>query len=106
MAEFVQPMLIGLLTLLLGIIGWFLRQKDEAQAKQIGMLFSKHDDDAKALAELKERIAREHYVKAELDARFQKLEDAFRDGFHELGAKIDRLADSMTSHLISRERGQ
>lgn len=85
--------------LMVGIIGWFLRQKDEAQAKQISALWLKHDEDAAALADLKERIAREHYVKAELDARFQRLEDAFRDGFNELGQKLDKLTDVMLQHI-------
>lgn len=85
--------------LLLGIIGFFLRQKDEAQGKQISALWLKHDEDAAALADLKERIAREHYVKAELDARFQRLEDAFRGGFNELGQKLDKLTDVMLQHI-------
>lgn len=85
--------------LLLGIIGFFLRQKDEAQGKQISALWLKHDEDAEALADLKERIAREHYVKTELDARFQRLEDAFQRGFQELGSKIDKLSEVLIQHL-------
>lgn len=88
----------------LGIIGWFLRSKDEAQAKQIALLFLKHDDDAAALSELKERIAREHYVKGELDVRFQRLEDAFTHGFTELGMKIDKLADAMMAHILKADK--
>ncbi len=84
---------------MVAVIGWFLRQKDEQQAKAIALLFQKHDEDVDALSDLKERIAREHYVKGELDARFQRLEDAFKTGFHELGAKIDKLADAMMAHL-------
>lgn len=85
--------------LMIGVIGFFLRQKDEAQAKQITALWSKHDEDAKALSELKERIAREHYVKAELDSRFSRLEDAIKDMSSELGAKMDRLTDTLISTL-------
>lgn len=85
--------------LLLGIIGFFLRQKDEAQGKQISALWLKHDEDAAALADLKERIPREHYVKTELDARFQRLEDAFQRGFQELGSKIDKLSEVLIQHL-------
>jgi len=84
---------------MVAIIGFFLRQKDEAQAKQINALWSKHDEDAMALSDLKERIAREHYVKAELDARFQRLEDAFRTGFNDLGGKLDKMTDVIVQHL-------
>lgn len=87
---------------MIAIIGFFLRQKDEAQGKQISALWLKHDEDAKALADLKERIAREHYVKAELDARFQRLEDAFKDGFNELGNKIDRLSEVLLNHVAKK----
>ncbi len=88
--------------LLIGIIGFFLRQKDEAQGKQISALWLKHDEDAAALADLKERIAREHYVKTELDARFQRLEDAFQQGFQELGSKIDKLSEVLVQHLTKQ----
>lgn len=89
---------------LVSIVMWFLREKDEAQAKQIALLFLKHDQDADALADLKERIAREHYVKGELDTRFQRLEDAFTHGFTELGAKIDKLSDAMMAHMLKGEK--
>lgn len=102
--DFVKELGVPIVFLVLGIIGWFLRSKDEAQAKQIALLFIKHDQDAEALSELKERIAREHYVKGELDARFQRLEDAFKTGFHELGAKIDKLADAMVAHLSKGQK--
>lgn len=84
---------------MIGIIGFFLRQKDEAQGKQIAALWTKHDDDAKALAELKERIAREHYLKHELDARFESLERSFRDGMTSLGNKMDKLTDTLLNTL-------
>jgi chromosome segregation ATPase len=74
----------AVLTLLLGLIAYFLRQKDMEQQKQLTILFQKHDEDAKALADLREKIAREHYVKEELDRRFS-----------ELGDKMDRLADKI-----------
>jgi hypothetical protein len=102
--DLVKEVGIPALFLILGIIGWFLRSKDEAQAKQIALLFLKHDQDAEALAELKERIAREHYVKAELDTRFTRLEDAIKAMSHELGAKLDKLADAMVAHLSKGEK--
>lgn len=96
---------------MVGIIGVLLRMKDaqqarqieimetkvqvdhEFQAKQIALLFAKHDDDAYRLDQFQLQIAREHYVKQELDARFDRLEAAFTRGFSDLGTKIDKLAD-------------
>lgn len=89
---------------LVAIIGWFLRQKDEQQGKAIALLFQKDDEDAEALSDLKERIAREHYVKGELDARFQRLEDAVTNGLREVGVKIDKLADAMMAHFLKNEK--
>lgn len=88
--------------LMVGIIGFFLRQKDESQAKQITALWTKHDEDAKALSELKERIAREHYVKAELDSRFSRLEDAIKDMSSELGHKMDKLTETLLLTLKTK----
>ena len=62
------------------------------------ILISKHDTDARELAELRERIAREHYVKQELDNKFDKLERAFTDGFKDLGLKFDRLSEAIARH--------
>lgn len=93
--------------LLISIIGFFLRQKDEAQGKQISALWVKHDEDAKALTDLRERIAREHYVKAELDTRFSRLEDAIKDMSNELGGKMDRLTETLISSLDRKvDRGE
>jgi len=86
---------LGVVTMI-GGIGWFLRSKDEFQAKQIALLFVKHDEDAKALQDLRIQIASNHYVKQELDSRFDKLEAAFKSGFNSLGDKFDRLADKLT----------
>lgn len=87
---------------LIGIIGWFLRQKDEQQAKSIALLFQKHDDDAANLANLRLEIAKEHYLKHELDARFLSLEHTFKTGMSDLGAKFDRLSEVLVNH-VTRE---
>lgn len=88
---------------MVGIIAWFLRQKDSLQEKQISMLWTKHDEDAKALADLKLEIAKEHYIKSELDARFTHLEVAFKAGFDALGAKFDKLADILVAHIAHED---
>jgi len=61
-------------------------------------LLSKHEADARELAELRERIAREHYVKQEMDNKFDKLERAFTDGLKDLGLKFDRLGEIIARH--------
>jgi hypothetical protein len=92
---------IGAMTII-SVIGVLLRNKDQAQAEQIAMLFKKHDDDVAALQELRLQIANNHYVKHELDLRFDKLEATFTRGFDELGkalrdlgVRFDRLSDRL-----------
>ena len=92
---------------LMAVIGWALKQKDESQGKQITALWAKHDEDAKALAELKERIAREHYLKHELDSRFESLESSFREGMKDLGMKMDKLTETLIQTLERKvDRGE
>lgn len=86
------------------VLWWLLRQKDAVQAKQIELLFSKHDEDAKALQDLRVQIASQHYVKSELDGKFDRLETAFRDGFGQLGQKFDKLSDVLTNHISMENR--
>ena len=73
------------------------------QRDDYSQLLSKHEIDARELAELRERIAREHYVKQEMDNKFDKLERAFTDGLKDLGLKFDRLGEIIARHQ-SEER--
>lgn len=66
------------------------------QRDDVAQLLAKHEVDVRELAELRERIAREHYVKQELDNKFDKLERAFTDGFKDLGIKFDRLSEAIS----------
>lgn len=92
------------LGILIGIIGYFLRQKDEAQEKQINLLFNKHDEDAQKLEDLKYQIAANHYQKVELDARFDKLDTTFREVGARLEKKLDSLQDSLVNHITHEEK--
>ena len=92
--------------LIVPAITYLLNKKDAAQEKEIAelqatckLLFKKHDDDAAALVLLQRQIDKEHYVKPELDARFQSLESTFRTGMHDLGAKFDRLSNLLVEHI-------
>lgn len=87
-----------------GTVVWYLlRQKDEEQQAAIKLLFHKHDLDYEDLQALKLQIASQHYVKQELDSKFDKLETAFRDGFTSLGTKFDRLGDALVTHIQNEE---
>jgi len=91
---------IELIITAVGTVVWYLlRQKDESQAKDIHLLWQKHDIDAKELQDLKLHVAEGHYKKTELDAKLEKLETAFRQGFTDLGTKFDKLTDALISHM-------
>lgn len=88
------------------IIGWLLKnavaaqkEKTSEQTKLIETLFRKHDEDARRLDELRLEIARKHYVKEELDSRFDKLETTTRRGFEVLTDKFDDLAKALLAHI-------
>lgn len=90
----------------LSVVAYLLKQKDEKQGKEIAemraamdrhveLLWQKHDTDAKDLSELRLHIASQHYVKTELDARFDRMEASFNHGFHDLSGKLDKLIDAL-----------
>lgn len=78
------------------IVLWYLlQQKDSKQQKDIELLWTKHDMDAKELELLKLQIASQHYVKTELDSKFDRMEETFRSGFKDLGTKVDQLTTAL-----------
>lgn len=81
------------------VLWYLLRQKDAVQAAQIQLLFKKHDDDYEALQVVKLQLASQHYVKGELDTKFDKLEGAFKDGLDSLGKKFDHLSDVLIERV-------
>lgn len=92
--------------LIVPAFAYLLNKKDSSQEKEIAelksttmLLFKKHDDDVAALVLLQRQIDKEHYVKPELDARFQSLESTFRAGMHDLGEKFDRLSNLLVEHI-------
>lgn len=90
---------IAALTILLSVVGWLLANKDAKQAKEIELLFRKHDADVEALNTLRLEIAKEHYLKHELDARFQSLQDTVRLEMRGLGDKFDKMTDVLVKQL-------
>lgn len=101
----------GIIALLVGVLGWLLANKDAKQADEIEdlratcrLLFKKHDDDVAALVLLQRQIDKEHYIKPELDARFQSLESTFREGFNGLRAEFKELARVLVDHVTKEGR--
>ena len=95
----------SILSVLVAIVGWLLANKDAKQANEIALLFKKHDEDSAALAALKLEIAKEHYLKHELDSRFQQLDATFRDGFSCLTSEFKDLARVLIAH-VAKEDGK
>ena len=93
----------GGLAVLIGVLGWLLSNRDAKQAREIELLFEKHDEDAKALEALKLEIAKEHYLKHELDSRFHQLDTTFREGFACLSAEFKELTRVLVSHIAREE---
>ncbi len=93
----------GLILGLIGLVGYFLRQKDAEQGQKIDRLFQIHDKDVEKLAALELKIASDHYIKPELDAKFEKMEATFRNGFETLGNKFDKLSEVLVAHIIKED---
>lgn len=88
------------LGIVFSVIGYLLHQKDVAQQEEIKtinasiqLLFKKHDEDVAVLQQFRLEIAEGHYKKYELDARFDRLEASFKEGFSQLSEKFDRFVD-------------
>lgn len=88
----------------LAVIGFLIKDKLDKNAKEIALLFKKHDDDAAALVDLQREIDRDHYMKHELDAKFNQLDITMREGMKALGDKFDALAKVLTEHMLAETK--
>ena len=106
--------LVILLTILVTVVGYLLAERDQKNEKvsaetkaehdrQIAALWLKHNEDAHELQELRILIAKDHYIKPELDAKFTELSSTFKTGFDQLGNKFDRLAETLIAHIVKDE---
>lgn len=79
-------------------------EKCEFQQSQVTLLFQKHDEDVERLRGVEMRIASDHYIKPELDAKFEKIEVAVRQGFQEVSGSMKGMGDrfdALAHQLIS-----
>lgn len=98
-----------IVTGIFAVLWWLLKDRDAKQQREIDalresikLLFSKHDADVKDLESLKLQIASQHYIKPELDAKFDRLEGAISKGFAGFGDQLEKLSGLLISH-ISKE---
>ena len=96
-----HEIVILVLTILFGVIGFLLSQKDAKQADEIKILFKKHDEDSEALAQLRLQIAGNHYERSELDRKFDKLDATIKEGFVTLGQDLREMTKMLTTHLTN-----
>jgi Tfp pilus assembly protein PilO len=99
--------------IVVSIITWLLNKTDKAQEDKLSaqqeairLLFKKHDDDVAALQALQLQIAKEHYLKHELDQRFQQLDATFREGFAGLRSEFKELARILIDHVTKEDAGK
>ena len=91
------------LGLLISIVGYLLQKKDHEQEKQLEDLYTKHHQDADRLHQVELKLASDHYVKSELDNRFDRLDISMKHGFETLGAKFDVLSAQLVAHITNEE---
>ncbi len=98
-----HELIIGLVLLIVSgvftVLWGLLRSKDLDQEKKITELMRLHYEDAKRLQDLELEIARRHYVKDELDTRFEGFNSSFKEGFSSLGSKFDHLTNTLISYM-------
>ena len=89
-----------------GIIGWLLSRQIDSIKEAIQLLFKKHDADKDALDEFKLHVAGKHYEAHTVDEKFDKIENSVKDGFRDVGNKLDRLSGMMLNHITDDKTGK
>jgi hypothetical protein len=94
-----------------GLLWYLIKQKDDKTTKALELLWSKHEEDAMALTELRMSIVAEHYKKVELDLKFGKVESAIINAAERaekssdaLAGKFDKLAETLIRHIAIEEK--
>ena len=99
------------ITGLVTLIGYLLKQKDNAQekliedqAKLIADLYTKHNLDVDRLHNLEIQLAQNHYQKGELNLILGEVRDTFKAGVSELSFKLDQLNTSFLNHIVNGKK--
>lgn len=102
-----REVILGLLTVLLGVIGYLLKLRDDSQEaarkedneridKLFETSFKKHDEDVAELTSLRREIDKNHYERGDVDRLFGRMETTVKEGFKGLGDKMDILSKEIT----------
>lgn len=81
------------------VLWWMMKEKDKATQRNIEKLWEEHEKDAKRLQEVELEIAKHHYIKSELDEKFDELKIEIKDGLHNLSEQLKSFT-SATIELI------
>ena len=105
---------VFLMTIIFGVIGWLLANKDRAQADAIAtlkketdesvlILFAKHDADVERLNELQRELDKNFTPTIRVESMFTTLQASVKSDFVELGDRltkeIDKLNDTLVRHI-------
>lgn len=105
-----------IISVVFGVIGWLLSDKDRKQGEEIAEMRAKHEKERDELfrlchktkddlADFKQKIAENHYPKHELDQRFSQLNETIHKGFNGLSTDIKELVREMNEHLREHRTG-
>lgn len=83
---------------------WSKQEQDFAeykakQSEETRLLWEMHHKDAGKLIDLELHIAKEHYLRGELDQRFNQLDTTFREGFKEMTREFRTLSEVLIKHI-------
>lgn len=102
----------GGVSLLFGVIGYLLSQKDKRQGEEIAEikatcradienLYRLHHADHEKLSEYKLLVAQNHYTQPQIDFKFQQLDNTMREGFRILSADLKEMTRTLTEHMMA-----
>ena len=92
-------LIIAAMTVLFGLLGWLLTNKDARQEESIRLLFKKHDEDVEELHRLQRELDRDYYPKSELNPKF----DALLLAVNRLADEFKLMSNRLMEHMITEE---
>jgi len=92
-----EQIISGVVAAVFALLWYLLKRKDEAQERHINILFAKIHDSETKVGDLRLEIAKDHYLKDEVERRFEKLEKTFKEGFEAINMRLEKLTDILQS---------